>query len=816
MEFHGLTFKRTAACIALFLGLTVQALPAAAAEDTQQVLDRVYTYTAGSVLNMAFGNASRPPDFTKLGVSASGISACTLTSVDGLFCLDGQNLKRWANPLALAPVSTTLLNCTDPALGFDTALSPSCTGMTVDESGAIWLSGKKRLPNNWPPRPWWIPEATWIALQTWFKPYSLVKVTKNLGSCTGGAAKTLAGGAYCAAERYSGRYLVTQLSPAVVGGNSGVIGVEDFRNILFFADGGTDPVTLSGGWNSGLKFGEVFDDVTVLQHAGQGFVVATTNSGRVLAKNAASAAPLFQVFNIPADRAPGLAKCSNSQGKFGVRASPTASIIFVTDRAYCQAMALVPNTNGTGFTGLVHLKWNDLGVIKDLTLKTKDATGTFPVIGLTVAPGVGIDFSNCGVGETCGFVNGADGEPAAKLSNVQLAEGSALTATVFQVKDLPDCRYAFTEGFTQRALCASKAGVVVNPYSTTPVTVYPDGTNNSGLPPSALLLNVTPLLPSDVTDAFDDSGAPPNGLPRLLVSRQYRAQSRNHFLFDAIFVKPAPGVQFVGVFGAEYDVPALEGGAPNSSLGCVPVIDPPPRNPSVPLGVPPALADLLKWDVTTAVSETWISVNNTYIDSMSNTGCGSVKGDYGRLSLLPYNMEISPDTYWRTRGSLADSLTTGNDAVFIRLADSLVDDLTDVYYELACTNVDNPAGLPPLSDYYCNPANSTPPQHFGPYPIDHLWWIREKLDRCMRGAFDSITHDNATFDPNRPYCLSYLERLDLFQASLPATTPLHDKANRVGELKARVNTLRHLHKARVLPSIPDGGFTSEPAPVVIP
>ena len=813
MKFHGLTIKRAAACVALLLGF-VQALPAAAAEDTQQVLDRVYTYTAGSVLNMAFGNASRPPDFTKLGVSASGISACTLTSVDGLFCLDGQNLKRVGQSAGAQSGKHHTAQLHRSRAGVRHRPVAVCTGMTVDESGAIWLSGKKRLPNNWPPRPWWIPEQTWIALQTWFKPYSLVKVTKNLGSCPGGASKTLAGGAYCAAEKYSGRYLVTQLSPAEVGGNPGVVGVEDFRNLLFFAEGGTEPVTLSGGWNSGLKFGEVFDDVTVLKHAGQSFVVATTNSGRVLAKNATSNGALFQVFNIATDRAPGLAKCSNSQGKFGVRASPTASIIFVTDRAYCQAMALVPNSSGTGFTGFVHLKWNDLGVVKDLTLKTKDATGTFPVIGLTVAPGIGFDFANCEVGETCTMVNGPDGNPAAKLSNVQVVQGST-AATVFQVKDLPDCRYAFKDGFTQRALCASRAGVVVNPYSEVPVTVYPDGTNNSGLPPSALVLNVTPLLPSDVTDLFDGSGAPPNGLPRLLVSRQYRAQSRNNFLFDAIFVKPAAGVQFAGVFSAEYDVPALEGGLPNSSLGCVPVIDPPTRNPSVPLGVPPALADLLKWDVTTAVSETWISVNNTFIDSMSNTGCGSVKGDYSRLSLLPYNMEISPDTYWRTRASSTASLTTGNDAVFIRLADSLVDDLKDAYYGLACTNVDNPGGQPPLSDYYCNPANSTPPQHFGTYPIDHLWWIREKLDRCMRGAFDSIAHDNMAFDPNRPYCLSYLERLDLFQASLPATTPLHDKANRVGELKARVNVLRNLHRSRVLPSIPDGGFTSEPAPVVI-
>jgi hypothetical protein len=810
MKFHGPTFKRAAACAAFLLGITVQALPAAAAEDTQQVLDRVYTYTSGAVLNMAFGNASRPPDFTRLGVSASGLSTCTLTSVDGLFCLDGQNLKRWANPLAPTPVpSTTLLSCADPALGFDTGLSPSCTGMTVDESGAIWLSGKKRLPNNWPPRPWWISESTWIALQTWFKPYSLVKVTAKVGSCPANT-QAVGGGAYCAKEMYSGRYLVTQLSPAEVGGNSGVIGIEDFRNILFFADGGADPVALSGGWNTGLRFGEVLDDVTLLQHAGQSFVVATTNSGRVLAKSANSSAPLNQVFNIVTDRAPGLAKCSNSTSKFGVRASPTAAIVFVTDRAYCQSMALIPN--GNTFTSLVHLKWMSPSGLKDLTLSTKDGMGTFPVIGLTVAPGVGIDFSNCEVGETCAIVNGADGQPAAKLSNVQLAPGSALSATVFQVKDLPDCRYAFKDGFTQRALCASRAGVVVNPYSAIPVTVYADGTNNSGLPPSALLLNVTPLLPSDVTDAFDGSGVPPNGLPRMLVSRQYRAQSRNNFLFDAIFVKPAPGVQFAGVFGAEYDVPALEGGLPNSSLGCVPIIDPPPRNPSVPLGLPPALAALLAWDVTTAVSETWISVNNTYIDSLSNSGCGSVKGDYSRLSLLPYNMEIVPDTYWRTRASSTASLTTGNDAVFIRLADSLVDDLTYVYYELACKAVDTPNTAPPLSDYYCN-QNNVGSGHFSSHIIDQLYWIRNKMDRCIQGSFNSIASDNAKGSgADRPYCLSYLERLDWFEAALPATAPGIDKANRLGELKARVHTLRHLQKARVLPSIPDGGFTSEPAP----
>jgi hypothetical protein len=829
MNFQGLTFKRAAAGAAFLVGLTLQALPAAAA-DAQQVLDRVYTYNAGAVLNMAFGNASRPPDFTKLGVSANGISTCTLTSVDGLWCLDGQNLKKWANPLALAPVGNTILNCTDAVLGFDATVTPSCTGMTVDESGGIWLAGKKRLPNNWPARPWWIPEATWIALQTWFSPYSLVKVVaKTNGACPAGSGwQAIAGRPYCAKEMYSGRFLVTQLSPAESGGQSGVVGIEDFRNILFFPDNSAapQPVTLSGGWNTGLKFGEVLDDVTVLKHAGQSFVIATTNSGRVLAKNAASVTPPFQVFNIPADRAPGLAKCSNA-GKFGVRASPTADIVFVTDRAYCQALALVPNASN--FASLVHLKWTRQGangpITSDLTLSTRDqGIGTFPVIGLTVAPGTGFDFADCGVGETCGIVNGPDGKPAAKLYDVQLAPGSPSSATVFQVKNLPDCRYAFMEGFTQRALCASKVGVVVNPGGGFATIDANTGASTPWFPPSAQVLNVTPLLPLDVTSNFDDSGVPPLGLPPLLISPRYRAQSRNHFLFDAIFIKPAPGAQFQGVLGAEYDVPALEGGAPGSSLGC-PIVPPdaPPLDPSVPHGTP-SIADLLKWDVITAVSETWISVpsvtpQKSFIDSLANVGCGSVKGSYGRLSLLPYNMEIAPDTYGPTQASNTPVLTTGNDAVFLRLADSLINDLTYVYFELACKAVDNPAGGAPLSDYYCNPANATPPQHFGPYPIDELFWIREKFNRCMVGAFDSLEHDQSLLITpvsgdyrNRPYCIAFLERLDSFVATLPATSPLNDKANRVGELKARVNILRNLHKTKVLPSIPDSGFQSEPPP----
>ena len=47
-------------------------------------------------------------------------------------------------------------------------------------------------------------------------------------------------------------------------------------------------------------------------------------------------------------------------------------------------------------------------------------------------------------------------------------------------------------------------------------------------------------------------------------------------------------------------------------------------------------------------------------------------------------------------------------------------------------------------------------------------------------------------------------------ALLPATDPLRDPANRIGELKARTRTLDLLYYQRFWPSIPPTGFTTSP------
>jgi hypothetical protein len=797
MNLRSLKFSRVAAALFLALGAALQWSPAVAADAApQQALDRVFTYTPGAVLNMAFGNSQRPPDFTNLGLSGTGVTTCTLTTVDGLYCLDGKIVRKWPNPLD-PTLRSDVLDCTDNALGFESI--SGCTGMTVDKTGSIWLAGKKRLPSNWPPRPWWIPEATWAALQTWFLPYSLVKVVAKQQACATGFTQT-ANPAYCAKEFYSGRFRVTNL--AAVDGDAatnfrpspssapqgGVLAVEDLRNVVFYPDvQAAQPVVISSGWNTGLKFGELLQDVTLLQlpSANPGtidnHVLVATTFGRILSKNTASGTSPVQVFNIPTERLPSSTKCSNSLPVFGVRSSPSAAVVYATDRVFCQVLALVPN--GSSFTSLVNLQ--NGGV--DLTLLTKDTSGIFPVIGLTVAPGTGIDLRACGL--ECAIINDSHGQPAAQLSEIQLAEGSSFSATVFQVKDIPDCRYAFKDGFpvAKRSLCASKPGVVVGPDGND-ITFGEGGFGNTQLPPAALFLNVTPLLPKDVTSAFDNSGVAPKGLPKLLISGQYRGQAINSYLFGAMFVVPNPNVHYKGTFGGEYNVPGLEGD--ESSLGCLPK------------------PNLLEWDVTTAVSETYVSVGGRYVDSLANSGCGSVKGEYARMSLLPYDLEITPDTYGPTVLSSTLQLTSGNDAVFGRLLQKLYGDLDYVRANLACVQADRLPGSPPVNAGACATLGS-------------IWSAgKGKLDSCMAEAFKPHwiyanhdgDHDRDDFiENNRTHCPAFRASLVSFQNALvPIVMSTDDVANRLGELNVRVAVMLQLYDTRFWPSIPyETGFCSE-------
>jgi hypothetical protein len=741
--------KNRAVLLAVALFVSLGATGAwSQSQITRQTLDRVDAFNSTSVLEMAFDDVNRTKDFINLGIAGTNFSTCKLTATDGIFCLAGKIVRNWpdtADPLTFVD----RLSCNDPALGLDTKKADTCTGMTVDLSGAIWLAGKKAST------------------------HSLIKViAKTAAAACPSGWKVLSGSLYCAKEFYAGRPLLVYIDPidGDVGAafkpcpsctvQSGVLGLEERKTAVFFPDkppGTSSPIVIASGKGWNLIGNEQLLSSALLQVPNgdslDNFVLVTTTSGRILAKRTDVAGTAFEVFNIPLERIQSSAQCASGTQNYGIRTSSKSGRVYVTDRNYCQVLALVPDASP--MTALI----ND-GDAQDLTLTTSDSSGTYPPNGPTLAPGISIDLKDCSL--NCTLLSNDGGIAAASLVAVRLANGSNSGATLFQIKGIPDCRYANEPNFPVPliAVCDSAAGVIVDP-------------DNVGSP-AAQLLNVTPLLPKEVRSLFDDSGVPPNGLPPLLISRQYRAQARTDFVFEAFFAVTEAGVRFRDTFTAEFDVPVLEG-VPES-LGCL-----------------PDAGNLLAWDVMTTVSEKFKTIDDQYVDMLTNIGCRNpTKTSGGRLSLLPYNLEIAPDTYGSTILSTVKSVTTGNDAVFARLVQSLYDDLDYVRRELACQQVDAGGGpAPPFSASVCNTLSST-------------WQNGKlKLDKCVSAAFQP---KQSAGDEN---CQSFVSQLTNFRASLPATTSASDVANRLGELKTRVDVIRHVFDTRFLPSIPAAGFCKE-------
>lgn len=719
----------------------------AQAQTTRQTLDRVDAFSSTAVIEMAFGDANRSRDFIDLGIAGSSFTDCKLTATDGIFCLDGKVLRHWRNTRD-AQTFVDELSCDDPALGLDTKKSNTCTGMTVDLSGAIWLAGKKA------------------------NSHSLIKVVAKGAACPDSSWVALAGNTYCAKPLYTGRPLLVDIGPidGAAGAafspcpgcatQSGVLGLEERKTTIFFPDTGssasTAPIVLASGKDWGLGGNEQLLSGALLQlpqgSAIGNFVLVTTTKGRILAKRTDQAGAVFQVFDIPAARAQGSAQCDAGSQQYGIRSSTKSATVYVTDRNYCQVLALV--ANGSPFTALVRAAAIPV-------LATSDAFTTVAPIGPTLAPGISVDLRDCSV--NCPLLSNDSGVTAASFVGVSLAAGSKSGITLFQIKGIPDCRYANAPGFPAalKTLCDNTAGVIVDP-------------DHVGIP-AAQRLNVTPLLPREVTQLFDNSGVPPRGLPPLLISRQYRAQSRTHFVFDAFFVVAEAGVRFRDTFVAEFDVPVLE--EVPESLGCLPVA-----------------GDLRAWDVMTTVSETYQTLDGQHVDMLTNIGCRNpTKTSGDRLSLLPYNLEIAPDTYAPTTASAVPMVTFGNDAIFARLLQSLYGDLEYVRRELACEQVDPVAngGPAPITASVCGTLANT--------------WSngKFKLDKCINAAFQP---KQSAGDEN---CQAFVSQLTNYRTQLPTTTAPSDVANRLGELKVRVDVIRHVFDTRFLPSIPTGGFCRE-------
>jgi hypothetical protein len=719
---------------------------------SRQVLDRVYSFSAGAVLSMNFGNLDQASPFQNLGLQApSGsslnIATCTVTAIGGVYCLDGQVVRQWANPLQPA-VSVPVLNCATD-LGVSLGKGDGCVAMTVDLTGQIWLAVKKR------------------------NSHSVYKVVRaGSGSCTTAP--------FCVSEPYFGRPPIVDLVPvdgdlaevfkpcAACARQAGVMGIEERKNAVFFPDAaGQLAVVVVKATDWDLKSKELLQDISVVQLAGTTAsgpvtsILATTTTGRVLTRGTTETGKARPLQGVPA------ACAATAEVQYGIRASSTTGIIYVSDSNCRKVTALEPN-------GSTFATFTALNYITELS--TSIAGESYAITGLTIAPGISIDLTSCfGTTVGCALVNGPDGQPAARLLSVQLAAGSQSGATVFQIKGIPDCRQAPLLAADKRAVCAAASGVVIDSSGNAIAINAVTGALSTSLPAAALRLNVTPLLPSEVLRAFEASRLRPDGtLPPLLISRQYRAQQRTGYIFEAFFVLPQPEVFFTDTFTSEYEVGILEG-----LVASVNDCDAP--------------ASLIQWDVTTHVSELYPGADGTFVDTLSNIGCGSIRGAGASLSLLPYDLQVNPDT-WNP-----DTLqyTAGNDAVFARLLQVLYRELYDVQRLYACTNAD--AGI-----------GATTPAPIGSSLCATLTdrWSNglRKLDDCIGAAFQPKS------SAGNELCQAFVSQLTNYQASLPAATPPQDIANRVGELKARILTLFHLYEDRFQPSIPDNGFCRESSP----
>ncbi len=395
---------------------------------------------------------------------------------------------------------------------------------------------------------------------------------------------------------------------------------------------------------------------------------------------------------------------------------------------------------------------------------------------IDVAAQTVVELQDCAgeVGCTVSSVNGALGFGLNSM-NVNNPGGGSTEALVIPVQ-FPDCRYVpqacldllppagdtAANDNARRALLITM-GVIksLDPFG-------PDKLN-----PAAQILNVTPILPPDVTSLFDDSGTPPDGLPALYIGARWRGQAVNDFRIDAFFFKTEEGVVFNDVFGGLVDVSVLTG----DELGCEAV----PGN-------------LLAWDMITTVSEIAKSVGGRYIDMPVNVGCiNPSKVTGSRLSLFSINLEPVSTTYGPTIKSSKAKVTVNNDAVFARMVQALWKDIGEIKGQFGCRQGDpSPVGgVPPLTATQCKKLAS-------------IWAHADlKIKLCV----------NATFSPLTGYAYGVCEYArkisDEFEAALPAVATGPDPYNRLGELFARVEVFQHIWDERFLKSLKANGFCRE-------
>ena len=759
--------------LALLLACSV--LPVVVLAETTaepvQTLDSVSVSSSApnKALEMGFDDPLvRNPDFKAYAAASTsgGFKSCQKTSSRGLFCLDGKVVKNWSN---LADTSAeTLFSCEDAALGLDKR-SDTCTSLSVNLAGEIWLAGKEGSA------------------------YTLIKVVRKPDAgCATGFSGLTASPNYCFRKAYRGRPLLLDIQ-AIDGEfadrftyGAGVLGLERREDLVFFPDaiGGT-PVLIANKSGWGLSGNESLQSGSVVQRLDLGytdnFALVTTGTGKVLAKYlpfTGTSTAFYTGYTIPAERLlplPASPACNGTAG-YQVRGSGTSGLVYVADRAVCQVAALQPTYPYTAGDPLATptLTLNNVQVgtpPKDFTLSTRStlASASYPPDSIAISPGIDISFADCSNGKTCPWIpdnNDGNAYNGAEMSGVVYTGPDNMA--LFQVKNIPDCRYI------NPAICQQLDTVI---------------TDDRG----KKYLNVTPLLPAEIQRLFPNGQGPaPDQLPQLLISEEYQARASRPtpYTFDAFFGVTDPAIRFRDNFTLQFDIAQLT----NDVTRC-----------GTDYGNAP-----YDWDLVLTVSERFPTVGgptgqaNTpytptrpngdvtgddreHTEMLLNTGCfnpTSTTRTGTRISLYAYGMQPKP--------------SPKPDRTYTDLVAKLFYDLIDTQNRLACAaDVDSElvggtAGNPPLRKATCDSL-------FTRWDLARL-----KLEDCFLATKDP---KSSAGDQN---CGAFDAQMKNYIAGVEGAARWgDDPANRIGELASRGRVILHVFNDHFLKTIPANGV---PAP----
>jgi hypothetical protein len=773
------------------------------ADFSEQRLDRVDVVSLQRAFEVSINQdlATKPwvsteyPAVVNTSVPGTSFTACQNTATRGLYCLDGNKVRRWPNPekttgLDPAVDGVELFNCSNAAFALDSGAT--CTALAVDLGGHLWLAGKKKSK------------------------FSLFRVVE--GDCPKGAGNeatkfskwTAVNSRYCAREFASGRPLLIDLT-TIEGdvaasfpySEGGVLGVEERREVTFFKDTAqAPPVVVGSGTVWKLGGGEQLQSATLLQKpfdvGSRNWVLVTTSSGRLLSRevpwNPAIVTPVIN--HTPANGLINLVapvSCGPT-ALYATRASVKTRAVYVSDRRGCRLWSLKSNIDSIA-DATTPLSFVSQEIIASTSPTSSTiATLTAPPEAVSIAPGIEVDlrdecgFNPDGSPKTCALVgDGGDlnNFPGASLTGVRIDDGTPSGLTVFQILNIPDCRY-LEYNFEMPAECKGTDNLVPSNSAILKANgaavVYPTDynvANGSAFPknPELLVLNVTPLLPPEVTMIVPAS----DPLPRMIISPKYKALASRR-VFDALFGVTDLEVRFRDTFNAEFDLGDLL--PPGDKLGCggASFID---------TTVGPL------WDVLLTISETFTTVGGfvnegpQHTDMLVNTDpCTNEDPPAAgsRWSLYTYGLQMSEERV-PNRVNPAVLETRYSDSIFAKLVLSLFNDLGETIDTYLCVNADPGGSGAPVAPSACG-------------TLQGAWDnTADKLGKCVESSTEPKTPSGIQT------CQAFEIQYATFSSQVDALVRSgSDPANRVGEVKARKEVFRYVYDRQYLPSIPPLGF----------